>query len=223
MTPQSTAPTPSTPVWQIILGVIGGIIGLAVVGLKVFALGSALTKTFASYSIDNLALVEQSAPAFGQTKPIAGNQIRQGQAFALYLEPKNFKSNFVDGHLTASMIVDLELIDASGKIVDTAKAVNTFNYRVAAPNSNYTIRNAFANIEFNTGFGYAVGKYTLRVTLTERFSDDVTTAELPFEILPRSEPKTVSPATSTPTPVAASAPRQPSPSADQSSTPRFVR
>jgi hypothetical protein len=216
MTNPSQNVSSATPVWQTILAVGGAIVGLIIVGLKALALFGTLSSSFATFTINNAQFAEQQATDFRQFTPIAGNRVQAGQPFVLYFEPDSFTARFADGHLTSSMIIDLEVRNEAGNVIDSGKAVQTVNFKIAAPNSSYRMKNNYVSLPFNR-LDYLPGKYTMRITLTERFSDEVASVDIPFEMIGSA----TAPRTTSAPPAARPTGRQPS--NDQASTPRIVQ
>jgi len=132
-------------------------------------------------SVERVTLTAAHPEKFGDIKALPQGALAPGTPFYLYFEPTRIAGKFENGKLTGRVVVDLELKDAQGKVVDQAKNVHTADFAVDAKSAD-RFRGTYVSLRFGNGLNLAEGRYTLSVIVHDQNSGKTARGDLAFEM-----------------------------------------
>jgi hypothetical protein len=121
---------------------------------------------------------KENAIGYGHYDPRADTKFSQADSFFVYLEPAGYGFQFDGSLYRFGFVVDVAVLDATGKERGGAKDFTNFDY---------VKRTANKEIELNfivNPLSLPAGDYKLKLTVHDKVKDQSVIKTLPFSILP---------------------------------------
>ncbi len=127
---------------------------------------------FQSVEVTRILLSNGRATGFNQVTPRTGTEYRRGEEMSIYFEPRALKTRYEDGHIRASMSVDLEVRDADGKVLVNEVGAWKLPIAVKAP-SHLPLSELFAAMSTNP-INLPAGRYQFKLRIHDDFGGTFT-------------------------------------------------
>ena len=116
-----------------------------------------------SLEIDRISFTVERARRFNAFTPREGTEFRRGEKLNIYFEPRALVTRYEDGHIRASITIDVEVRDEDGKIIADERGAWKLPIAVKAP-SHLPLSQLFGAVSTNpVNLPAGISALTLRI------------------------------------------------------------
>ncbi len=120
-----------------------------------------------SLEINRIVFTADRAQGFNKFTARETTEFRRGEEFHFYFEPRALVTRYEDGHIRASMTVDIEIRNEAGNLIIEERGAWKLPIAVKAP-SHLPLTQLFAGISTNP-VNLQAGTYTLKLRIHDDF------------------------------------------------------
>ncbi len=120
-----------------------------------------------SLEIDRIAFTTERARAFSQFTPRTSSEFRRGEEFHIYLEPRALVTRYEEGHIRASVTIDIEIRNEAGNVIVDERGAWKLPIAVKAP-SHLPLSQLFGAVSTNP-VNLPAGNYTFKLRIHDDF------------------------------------------------------